>query len=141
MELSLRKGWNRVMWAQDCASHGAGMTIVWVDTPNGSLQIRRQAMEKSSESWSQAGPLKTPLSLVRPNIEVERLNFQEFLLEDNPAWDVSVALLAYNFSAQKQPPGRMTSESSFALMDKNFIVYDFGRTLYGFPHLQVTVQR
>jgi hypothetical protein len=138
MELSLRKGWNRVMWAQDCASHGAGMTIVWVDTPNGSLQIRRQAMEKSSESWSQAGPLKTPLSLVRPNIEVERLNFQEFLLEDNPAWDISVALLAYNFSAQKQPPGRMTSESSFALMDKNFIVYDFGRTLYGFPHLQVT---
>ena len=136
LEITLNKGWNRLLWIEDCASHGAGMTLVWQDAPNGSIMIRQHPDEHSKEGWSQAGPLKTPLSLTHPIITVDGMGKQDYLLPENPAWDMSVALTAYNFASRKILPEAVTDATQI-LMDKYFVVFDFGRTLYGYPHLSV----
>jgi len=132
LQLTLQKGWNRLLWLEDCASHGAGMTMVWQEAPNGSIMIRQYPDEHSKEGWSQAGPLKTPLSLTHPIISVDGMGKQDYLLQDNPAWDVSVALTAYNFASRKILPEAVT-DTTQVLLDKYFVVFDFGRTLYGYP--------
>ncbi|MFA6929210.1 MAG: hypothetical protein WCT05_02705, partial [Lentisphaeria bacterium] len=104
VQIKLEKGWNRFLWLEDCASHGAGMTMVWQDAPNGSILIRQHPDEHSNEGWSQVGPLKTPLSLTHPMISVEGDAKQDYLMTENPAWDMSVALTAYNFAARKILP-------------------------------------
>ncbi|MFA6723071.1 MAG: family 78 glycoside hydrolase catalytic domain [Lentisphaeria bacterium] len=133
-EINLNKGWNRLLWLQDCASHGAGMTMVWQDAPNGSIMIRQYPDEKAKEGWNLAGPLRTPLALTHPIISVNTKNKFDYILAEKPAWDMSVALTAYNFASRKIMPERV-KESSQILQEKYFVVFDFGRTLFGFPHL------
>lgn len=136
IELKLNKGWNRFIWLQDCAFHGAGMTMVWQDAPNGSILIRQQADEQSKEGWRLAGPLLTPLALSHPIISVDADKKIDYLLSENPAWDKSIALTAYNFASRKILP-EVLREPTQLILDKQFVVFDFGRTIYGHPNISV----
>ncbi|NMA42442.1 MAG: family 78 glycoside hydrolase catalytic domain [Oligosphaeraceae bacterium] len=135
-EINLKKGWNRLLWLQDCASHGAGMTMVWQDAPNGSIMVRQLPDEKAKEGWNLAGPLRTPLGLTHPIIKVDNKNKFDYILIDKPAWDMSVALTAYNFAPRKAL-SEILNEPTQILQDKHFVVFDFGRTLFGFPHISL----
>lgn len=151
VSIHLQPGWNRVFAVVDSASCGHGLTIIFDNCPKGTFAFHSAADDASSEAWRVAGPLKTPFALILPNLPIDDLKMSEFSLAGNHPWDMSVMQLSYDYlpgdksgfktaaagsrAATTSPDvtNIRTEGRSFPLAQNNYIIYDFGYTVYGYP--------
>lgn len=137
IHIELSAGWNRLVWAEDCADSDAGMTMIWQEAEVGTLPIFRRQDNDSEHGWNIAGPLRTPLSLFFPTLSFPDNSRSFFDLQDNPPIDTSLHLCACSYNGLAPVAGH-ERDQTVSLGDKSYIVYDFGHTVYGYPCVAAT---
>ena len=151
VSMHFEAGWNRFFLVLDAAACGHGLTIVFTDCANNVLGIHSRPNERSSAGWMLSGPLRTPFRQIMPNISYAECRRSEFVLADQPAWDMALLQRTYAYRPDKtmmHEVARIAEEVSakgagdyimkdqlFPLNEGEYIVFDFGRTLYGYPSL------
>ena len=144
--LHLQAGWNRFFLVLDAASSGHGLTLLFTDCPAGGLGIHTRPNGKSASGWRVAGPLKTPFVQIRPTTPMQD-HAADFRLDESPAWDMAVLQRAFAYIPDKAvnyeippkdgAPKPLKRERLFRAGEKEYVVFDFGRTLYGYLCLAV----
>lgn len=147
--MNLQQGWNRLYLIIDCASSGHGMTIVFEDIPLGMLKCHCNPDESCAEGWTTAGPISTPFAMISPWVPMPDIMKNEFVLQNEPAWDMAVIQNAMQFmpdekkmediSTGLQQGSELTkgARSLCSLGKDEYVIFDFGKTIYGYPVVSV----
>lgn len=128
----MKQGWNHLFFIEDCDSYGHGITIYSPDCPTSAISAHCSPMADSPAGWTIAGPMKSPFTLILPILQIPTQGLSEFLLGDNYPWDASIAHQAMEFMPENQI---LDNAGSALLREHQYQIYDFGRTIYGYPHL------
>ncbi|MCK5801721.1 MAG: hypothetical protein KAI66_02765 [Lentisphaeria bacterium] len=130
----LERGWNRLLFAQHTQPGSAGATFVFPSVRVGAFHFIRKPEETKQAGWSIIGPLRTPLAMVMPQLPLTNLPRSKCHRSSAPAMDESAFLTACAFSPAEDlrygtPP--------VSLAAGEYIVVDFGCTLYGCPEISL----
>ncbi len=132
--MRLLPGWNRLFLVLDCASCGHGLTITFANCPAGKLPVHTIAKTSSPEGWAIAGPLRAPFSMVSPDLPMRDLLKHEFILKDNPPWDMAALQHSLSYHPDPMPITPEGNPPPAALLQNaQYAIFDFGQTIYGFP--------
>ncbi len=139
--LHLEAGWNRLFLVLDAAASGHGLTLIFTNCPANTLGIHVRPNGKSASGWMVAGPLRTPFAQILPSRAMQEVIRTEFLLDKSPAWDIAVLQRTFEYVSgrvsdvevvRQGEPEQPKRERLFRLGEKRYIIFDFGRTFYGY---------
>jgi len=133
--LSLHRGWNRLVLGQQVERESAGITLVFPGVEPGQLCCRRGGEDAAPEGWSLYGPFRTPLPLLAGNVELGSLPRVAFDAAAAGPADVAAVLSGWAFEVTSDI--RLPPLDRVSLRAGEYVVLDFGQTLYGCPELVV----
>ncbi len=134
--LVLRRGWNRIVFAQHVEVGSAGASFLFPEIVPDDLLSLRKPEQANLRGWSLSGPLRTPIQLVCPNLLFGDLPKSPFVPFFRPAPDENVYLMSCEFTPGEYSPEE--TEAPVQLEEGQYIVFDFGTMVYGCPELEFT---
>lgn len=129
--MKLEAGWNQILLVQECHSTRSGFMFIWPDLSPGSLQVHQKAAFNSQPGWYIAGPITTPMALIYPTFPFDELVRYPFNPIEMPPNDISAFYLANSFKPETTDT---KANLPLELAEKEYVVIDFGRTFYSYPH-------
>jgi hypothetical protein len=133
--IPLHRGWNRLVLGQQVERDSAGVSLVLPGVDSGRLTCRRGAEDEAPSGWSLFGPFRTPLPLLSGNVELGSLPRVAFDPVPGAPADVAAVLSSWAFEVISDI--RLPPLERVALRAGEYIVLDFGHTMYGCPELTV----
>jgi hypothetical protein len=133
--IALHRGWNRLVLGQQVERESAGVSLVFPATDPAVLTFRRGPEEQAPQGWSLFGPFRTPLPLLSGNVELGSLPRVAF--DPLPVAPADVAAMLSTWAFEVISDVRLPPPERVALRQSEYIIFDFGHTLYGCPELTV----
>jgi hypothetical protein len=134
--LELKQGWNHVLFAQHVEPGSAGATFLFTEIGPDEFLSLRKPEQQNLRGWSLCGPLRTPIQLVSPFIQLADVPKSPYVPFFRPAPDESVYLMSCDFSPGEYSPEEV--EAPVALAEGEYVVFDLGAVVYGCPEIEFT---
>lgn len=132
-EIALRKGWNKLMLAQQVEPGSAGVFFVLPGVETHRLKFVRRLGETSLVGWSLVGPLRTPIQLLTGNVDLEDLPKASYVPSEEERVDESAYLDSCAFDPTVSVP---LPADEVELGTYGYAVWDLGSTVYGCPQIR-----
>lgn len=135
-QITLRKGWNRILVLQHCSNLASGMTIIWAGLKDNQFPIHRKPDQAAQHGWNLAGPLNAPFPLINPDFPLDSLPKTPFLSSEDQSRDIAPFYFACQFKATQKNDPSLKLPHTLGVAET--IILDFGKTILGLPEVRMS---